>query len=361
MNSKEEENNPIENNFNSTVSSSEIPVNFWSCPKCGENNLANSHFCRQCGEKNIALSEKEEIESDFKSKIQHKKNITFFLIAVLIIGGLMATWHFGKESREKKEAQKYLFNESKSFSDSIALINNLSTEKEIVYKNSETKESFLERLEEEKDNSEKAIFLIKSYKENNNRKSTGEKISNLDALLKRYYEEAEKKVDVYNKYVSYEREIVNLDIEIDKEIDKIDTIFRNSADLKDVARSIMEMKKTMEIFSNQYQQIIPPAGLEEAHNKDAAILQKMINSLDVVASGIEKSNTNEILRGEMILNEAFSEKNINEIGQLRDYYFNELHNEFNDLRQRADNTRSELIKYGVIFEANIITSDIEGW
>lgn len=343
--------------------SNQIFSGTWSCPKCGENNLENNRYCRKCGSENN-ISAPNQANSNVEYVSQKSGIWKWILIVFLIValaGGAAAGWYFWNINKQKKEARTYLANESKAFSNSIALINDLSTEKKLAYKSSESKEVFLKKMEEEKGRSEKALAEIKVTRGKNSQTVAGEMAAGASAFLKQYYQEAEEKVSAYNSYISYECEVLKLNISMDGELDKVDAIFKNSKDPKSVAKSMREGQKVMQNFSEQFKAVLPPPGLEEAHNKETAIWERIVSSLDVIASGLENLSLAEVQRGGDIMDEALSDKNMDEVDQLREYYIDEMHKKFSGLRGKADNIKTEFIKSGAGLGAEVANMNIEGW
>lgn len=335
----------------------------WACPKCGENNLESNRYCRKCGtESGLLLANPGAPSADYVSpKSGAWKWILIIFLILFLIGGAAAGWYFWNVNKQKKEARAYLVNESRAFSNTINLVNDLSTEKELAYKSTESKEVFLKKMEEEKGRSEKALAEIKTTREKNGQAIAGEMALGSAALLKQYYQEAEEKLSGYNSYISYECAVLSVNISLDKELDKVDAIFKNSKDPIAVSKSIRESQKIMQDFSGQFKALTPPVGLEEAHGKEAAVWEKIISSMDVIAGGLDKLSLTEVQRGGDLMDEALSDKNLDEIDQLREYYIDEMQKKFSSLRGKADNIKTEFIKTGAGLNAEIASVSIEGW
>lgn len=342
---------------------SQIFSGAWVCSKCGENNLDTNRYCRKCGMENgLPPANSGAPGVDYVSpKSGVWKWILIIFLILALIGGAAIGWYFWNVSQQKKAARNYLTNESKAFSNTITLVNDLSTEKKLAYKSTESKDVFLKKMEEEKGRSEKALAEIKATREKNGQAVAGEMTSGAAALLEQYYQEAEEKVSTYNSYISYECAVLSLNISLDKELDKVDAIFKNSDDPKVVAKSIRESQKVMQDFSGRFKALTPPVGLEEAHNKEGVVWEKIISSMDVIAGGLDKLSLAEVQRGGDLIDEALSDKNLDEIDQLREYYIDEMQKKFSSLRGKADNIKTEFIRTGAALDAEVASISIEGW
>jgi len=356
------------NHLSNPISKDIIPANppagTWSCSQCGENNVGSSRYCRKCGlENSISLENSGNANSgNVSRKSSVWKWILVIFISLALIGSAVAGWYYWTLGKQKKEARVYISDESTAFGNTVTLINDLSTEKELSYKADESKDVFLKELEGEKNKSDKALAEIKNTREKNNETTVNKMVLGTDALLKQYYQEAEEKVSAYDSYITYECEVLRLEISMDKEMEKIDAIFKNSEnDPKVVAKSIRETQKVMDSFSSQYKAITPPSGLEEVHSKEVDVIDKTASSFSIVADGVEKLNLAEIQKGRNLIDEAQSDKNLNEIYQLREYYFDEMHKNFSNIRGKADNVKTEFIKTGAGLETEIPNISIEGW
>lgn len=327
----------------------------WSCPECGENNMISGRYCRRCGLENTNIPNNTK---NIYPKNQYQK---WIIILIVIIGGCLICWYGWSLIKQKREAFNYLIDESRNFSRTIALVNSLSTENHVIIKTNENNEIFLKKLEEEENRSEETLQEISVSKEKNEQIVPNKRISGLDSILKQYYQDSKDEINTYNQYISYEYNIEKKRSTASKELEKLQIIFRNPSSTEELVAAFKSAKKVYEDFLNDLKNINPPAGMEDVHEKNIAFIEKFVTALDSMVVAFEKEDAAELDKGMKMLDQIISGEDVDEINQLKEYQFEELHKKFIDLRGRADNVKTEFIKSGAEMKAEISNINIEGW
>ena len=356
-------NQNMQNSRVAGLTGSNQPVG-WSCQKCGENNLPTSRYCRACGNEHVQNSAGNITFHSAPADLPKGKKWKGILIVVLIlalVGGAVVGWYFWNQIRQKKEAQDYLINESKAFSSTIVLVNDLSTEKAIPYESGDARDLYIKKLEEEKDRSDKALQEIKISKEKNGKASSNKIIAGTDYLLKQYYQNLNEKVFAYDQYVNYRYNVDKRETTALKELDKLQVIFKNPSNVEEVVSSFKSTKQIYDGLITDLRAITPPAGMEDLHKKDIALAEKMVTALNSLIVAFEKNNSGELSKGLNMLDDIMSGKDAEEIAQLKEYQFDEMHKNFSTLRNSADNVKTEMIKSSANLEVEIANINIEGW
>ncbi len=336
----------------------------WSCQKCGENNLSSSRYCRKCGSENMQNSAGNITFHSAPSDLPKGKKWKWILIVILVLalaGGVVAGWYFWNQIKQKKEAQNYLINESKAFSSTVVLVNDLSTEEIIPYESGDGRDLYMKKLEEEKDRSDKALQEINISKEKNGKATSNKIIAGTDYLLKQYYQNLNEKVSVYDQYINYRYSVDKRETTALKELDKLQVIFKNPSSVGEVVNSFKSTKQIYEGLISDMQAITPPTGMEDLHRKDIALAEKMVTALNSLIVAFEKNNSGELSKGLNMLDDIMSGKDAEEIAQLKEYQFDEMHKNFSTLRNSADNVKTEMIKSSANLEVEIANVNIEGW
>jgi flagellar basal body-associated protein FliL len=326
----------------------------WNCQRCGEKNANEDAFCVKCGGGRFA-------SNGTKAKRSKGKWIIFILLGLALIAAILGGSYYWSVQNQQKVAVNYLENESKAFGNSVSLVNTLSTEKAIE-NTDQNDDLFVKKLEEERNNAEKALNETTATKEKNSKASTNKLVVTVDALLKQYYADASTQLDTYNKYISYKTDLAREDVAFQQDISKLDTIFKNAKSLDDVSNSLKALQNSLAGAIDKYNSITPPAGLEDAHGKGVALVQKLNSIFSEMTSAIDAKDKDKLLKADSDLRDFMSnEKAFKEITQLEDYYFDQLHNKFINLRKTADNAKSEITKVSATMNVQTVSINIEGW
>jgi hypothetical protein len=334
------------------------PLPGWVCPYCKGLNGQGNHYCSQCG---------YELSPDAHVQIAPRHNglviavvsiITAFFLLVAGVGG----YYVLHKKSERKEAVAYLQSRNKTLAASVALINQLSTERELRTGQGEDLREFLQRLEDEEIKAQKAFAQIKQIREEENKAKDNSLVNWVAMLDDNYYRQAEDSLRTYNQYISYRVGRQNNLVVFDQEVNKLETIFKSVRNEKEMSNSLLSLSKAMDDSAFRMKSLVTPSGLEESRDKSTQLIVEFSRIMKEYAASFESKDMERLMRADSDLKTYLTnDAAFLEVDNLERYYFDGLHTRFIELRRDADSYRTELIRSGVELDSDIIPVDIEGW
>jgi hypothetical protein len=345
----------------SSQSVAKLPPEDWRCLFCQESNAPGDSFCRKCGKVNGEAGS-VKTAANFGGKRSGKRKIIFASVIVLVIAVLVASGaYYQKLQKKKEEAKDYLNFEGKAFGNSTSFINSLSTEKAIEDAD-DNEDLFLKKLDEEKNKSDQVLADIRVTMAKNQQAKSNSMVGETDAALKEYYMEAEEDLLAYNQLLGYETESVRESIKLKQEMEKLGTIFKSMKTPEDASNSFKSMARSLEETNGRMKQLAPPPGLEDAHKKGLAVIDKIILLVRDLAGAIDAKDEQKLVQALNNLDDFVkNDKSVKEIEQLRKFHFDQLHQKFTSLRQKADGIKTGFIRSGAEFNMDVKDINIEGW
>jgi|GEM_PF-2035648 len=221
---------------------------------------------------------------------------------------------------------------------------------------------FIRKVDEESNNSQKALAEVTKNKIQNESAASNNLVSGVDALLKQYYKDAEGSLAGYSQYISYEAMELKTSNEMEQEVKKLEAVFKNAQNLDDAINMLNALIKATEASWDKMKSMAPPSGMEDIQSKKIAFLEKYIQIVKDMSAAIAAKDLAKVEKSLQDMKDFIADtKPVEEITQLEKYYFNGLHKKFTDLRQEADNIKTELIKNSSELNIPLDSISIEGW
>lgn len=290
------------------------------------------------------------------------------IVAILIVLGLLAGGAFYLYVYKPKEAAKaYIKKEGAFFADSVKLINELSTDKDVSASDEKDAnfEIFYKKLEEEKDKAGKAMQSVKASKEKNATLSAGNLAGVFDGLLKQYYADTLKAVEKYDKYLAFkiisEKEEGETD-QLEKTMQLMSSI-KTAEDFKNLSASMKQLVTLLNAYMEKYKGASEPEGYADIKQKEIEFGQKMIDLFSNFSKMIDEENVDGIVKSAEEFGAFFSNANKEQqtIEELEKQFFEKMHGDFMSAEKSADGVKAELIRKGVELKIEVANVNLESW
>lgn len=332
----------------------------WSCPKCGTINSPTDMFCKKCGNAKNVMPGTLGVESGSS----WKKGVIIAISVLALLGIVVAGGYYFYVSKQKKDAKAYLDSESKAFAESINLVNALSTEKDLGDddKKYDNLDLFFKKIEEEKNNSDKAVAGITAVKVKNETLKPNKFVAGIDKILKGYYEGISRNIEKYNKYLAYGLALTQEERTVKAEADKLQQIFKNPSSVEEASKMVKEFIAMETSALERYRNIPEPDGYQEIKQKSIAEMEKLINIFSDFSKAIDSKDTTKVIQAGDAIDEFFEDDTVSkEIEELEKYFFEQMHKSFESSRKDAENVKTEFVRAGFELKAEIPTISVEGW
>lgn len=328
----------------------------WRCTKCGEKNVPENEFCVKCGGGKNAENETIQVEKKSNKK-QVALIVAGMLIVLMIVGGF-----FLRDHNMKKVARNYVLAEAVSFADLVESINYLDTESldsgEEGY-SSDDIDIALKKAEKEKDRVENAEARLKVAIEENQKRETNKLVSGLDKLIDDYHEAERNLLSEYKIFTDYYIAITEEYKTFGNEMNKLANSFMLVSSPQDLKNSLTASKSAVDQSIEGFKKVKPIDGFGEFHEEVIYNFEKLSVILKRVVGAIDKEDLIEFEHSVHQLDELMSsEKGYkNEI----DYFLEKKHEEFINLRKKAEKVENELLVNKTNLNLEIEEINIEIW
>lgn len=333
----------------------------WNCPKCESLNFGEDNFCKNCGYEKISEMAIVSLNGN-KSKV---KKVLLGIVVVLFVGvSSSGAYYVYYQNKLKKEAKQYLLSESKAFENSVNLINNISTEKNILESEAdkENMELFIKKAESEKSKIERALSEIKITKDKNDQADSNKLVLGLDSLLVQYYQDSLKNISKYDEYLAFGIAVSKEEKKMDEESEKIAKIFDTAQSMDDVTKALGESIKFIENYLAVYKNIKEPEGYSEIKNKKVVLIEDMLRVFKDFHVALQEKNEAGVISAGNRIEEIMSDtKRGKDIVELEKYHFEQMHAGISGVRKSAEVIKTEMLKTSLILGVNLQEIEIESW
>lgn len=292
------------------------------------------------------------------------KAIVSVVLVILIGSGAFVGYGFWKKKTEEKQAKVYLQQEQKIFTDSIGVINGLSSEIDLVkkYESEENKDLIVEKFSAEKTKADEAAANVSKMKKDSSQAKSNIRVDALNYLVASYFSDADKLLTKYSGYIKFILDEAKMDVELDADKTSFESKFR--AVPQDIAGLVGYFKALKTLLDKEvalYDKLEVPAGLAD-YKKPIDELRTMSGKIGELISALEKKDDKKVSEiAKDIQDSRTLGKSADKANGLLEDYFSQIRNEFSSLRTKADKIKSEFIMTGAAFGVQPLDVSVEGW
>ncbi|MBD3299876.1 MAG: hypothetical protein GF347_00830 [Candidatus Moranbacteria bacterium] len=331
--------------------------------------IADSRSGDKVAENKALFFNKGPKKSFFKKrkKVLKKKKATgilFYLISVLLISLLMVGifYNFWRKYQYKLESFDFL---AENFNDSLTNINEVSDYSYLIQINNSNAEISIKEIEQELSKLDKSIKNIEQNKKRVvNLKTEDHKVIKRDLLS--FYDNSLFLLEETSKYYEYTKKIKIINLELFTQKDKLRTNYFTATDLNELSRRIEAFKGFLGSTLDEVRELNPPEELNEYHLKTINYLEKFALITEGLSRGLiqELNNSESPSYNKSIeaYNEFIADRSIQrDMDQLMKFYLKTGKEDYDILREQADNIKTKIIVKSVNLEVEQPEINIKNW
>ncbi|MBD3244988.1 MAG: hypothetical protein GF335_03275 [Candidatus Moranbacteria bacterium] len=328
----------------------------------GGNNVYDKSIFSQTDDLNIKNKDVSKAKKNKPFKILNLIKKILIVIVFIALFYVIISIILDYRDRVKIRNQKFL-QRTQDFSLIVERINVLDTEKSPKKDRLEQNELYIEELKKELTKIKEAKKEIKKTLEKKDQNSWH--YFGFDKNLEEFYQNALLELNEYEKFYAYEIQSHQKALPLLYSQSNLLTRLKISENNKIVARETLEFKKELDEALQYFKKLKPPEKLKNYHQKSLYFLEKYSTIVNGISQGLYQKDEKNSHQYQKSIKEyrdfINSDRSIEELEELWEFYFEKMHLDFKELRQEADDIKSRFIYDSAYLGTQSVPIYIEAW